>query len=277
MAGVNFIPQLWEAKILRVNEDNLVAKKICTAPFEGTIKKQGDTVYFPGLADPTITAYAGSVTYEGLSDASLTMKIDQADYFAFKVGDIEKAQQNIDLKGSQAERAGYGLNKKADTFVLSKYAEAKNSVTATITTANVLSAIAEMEQKLAENNVLDEAMWMILPPWMRTKLKLAGISFSINEGINGTGGMAWTKDLGFDIYISNQVVNTGTASVPISHILAGSRNAICFADQVIETETLRLQDSFDNAVRGLHVYGAKIVKPGELCVGNFTYGAETTI
>src|SRR5690242_19114245 len=116
-----FVPQIWTTKILRTLEDNLVAKKICNMDAEGEIKKAGDTVYFNGLADPTINTYSGSVTYEGLQDAGMTMVIDQQNYFAFKVTDIQKAQANVDLKGSQAARAAYKLKEACDTNILSLY------------------------------------------------------------------------------------------------------------------------------------------------------------
>lgn len=278
MAGVNFIPQLWNAKVLRVNEDNLIAKKICRAPYKGEIKNQGDTVYFPGLADPTVSSYSGTINYENLQDASLTLKIDQADYFAFKVGDIEAAQQGIDLKGSQADRAGYKIMQKADSYVMGFHGEAKSLITqVSVTSANIISTLGLAQQKLAENFVMDEDMWMAIPPWVRLKLQLAGIKFQVNNGINGTGGVAWTNELGFDLYVTNQIVNIGSVAVPESLCMAGSYNSIAFADQITETEMLRLQASFDNAVRGLHVYGAKVVKPNELVKLDLTLAAETTI
>lgn len=277
MPTPNFIPTLWSTKILRVLEDNLIAKKICSREFEGTIKKAGDSVKFQGLSDPTIRDYAGAVNYEGLKDAGLVMQIDQQKYFAFEVEDIDKAQTNIDEKGSQASRAAYKLKEVADTFVLNKYGDAKQEVAATVTSANVLSTVGEMQQKLAEQNVSENDMFLIIPPWMQLKLRLAGINFQINNGINGTGGIAWTNELGFDVYVTNQVINLGSSSVPQSQCLSGAYNSIVYADQIVETETLRLEGKFANAVRGLHVYGAKTVRPDLLVNGNLTYGAETTI
>lgn len=278
MGVAQFVPQIWSTKILRTLEDNLIAKKICNMDSEGEIKKAGDTVYFPSLGDPTITAYTGTVTYEGLQDAGLTMHIDQQNYFAFKVTDIQKAQANVDLKGSQAARAAYKLKESCDTNILSLYGDANLTVTdATCDTATILSTMAAFEQQLAEVNVPTSDMWMVIPPWVRTKLKLAGISFQINNGINGTGGMAWTNELGYDIYVTNQVVNTGTVALPVSKVMAGSYSAIAFAQQIIETESMRLESSFDTGVRGLHVFGRRVVRPDLLCTGTLTYAAETAI
>lgn len=273
----NFIPTIWSTKILRTLEDNLIAKKICSREHEGEIKKAGDTVKFGGLSDPTISTYAGSVSYEDLKDAGVTMTIDQQKYFAFKIDDIDKAQMNIDAKDSQATRAGYKLREDADNFVMGKYVDANQSVSGTITTANVLSKIGEVSQKLAEVNVPENDRFIIIPPWLQLKLDLAGVKFQINNGINGTGGVAWAKVMNLDVFVTNQVVNLGSVGTPQSQCLAGAYNSIVYADQIMETESIRLETQFATAVRGLHVYGAKTIRPDLLVKGDFTFGAETTI
>jgi len=275
----NFIPQIWATKILRTLEDNLVAKRICTLEAEGEIKKFGDTVFFNGLADPTISAYTGgSITYEALVDSQTALLINQQDYFAFKVTDIEKAQANVDLKGSQASRAAYKLQQSADSFIMGLHGQAGlTSTNTSVQSDDIFSTVGEIQNSLAQNNVSDSDMWMIIPPWVRLKLELAGVKFQINNGINGTGGMAWTDALGFDIYVTNQVVTPGTVSVPVSKVMAGSYNSIAFASQIMETENIRLIDTFDNAVRGLHVYGGKVIQPNLLHTATLTYAAESTI
>lgn len=279
MATNNFAPKVWAATILRTLESKLIAKKIANTQYTGEIKKMGDAVYFNGLADPTIFAYTGAdITYEALQDSRVTLLVDQADAFAFKVGDIEDAQSSMDLKGSQAKRAAYKLQQKCDTYMMSLYPQAGKTVTAaTVTSANVLSVLGTFKQLLAESDVDASDMWMTIPPWLQLKLELAGVKFSINEGIKGQGGMMWCDTLGFDIYVTNQVVNTGTTAVPISQVMAGSGMALAFADQITETETMRAIATFDDLVRGLHVYGAKVIKPLELAAGALTFGAETTI
>lgn len=283
MSIKNFIPQIWTADILRTNEDNMVARRICNTDYEGEIKQAGDTVYFNGLADPTVNDYTGTINYEDLQDAGMELKIDQQKYFAFKVGDVDKAQMKIDGKNSQSKRASYQLKKTIDTFVLGKYTDAKFTIdngsndAITVTTANLLSTLALGMQRLMEENVSDSQIWAVIPPWAQLKLKLAGVKFQINNGINGTGGLAWTNELGFDTFVSNQLVNLGTAQAPKHQLLMGSKNAIIFAEQILETEALRLQSSFSDAVRGLDVFGGKVVKPNELVRLNLAPGAETTI
>lgn len=235
-------------------------------------------MYFNGLADPTITAYSGSVTYEGLQDAGLTMVIDQQNYFAFKVTDIQKAQAAVDLKGSQAARAAYKLKEACDTNILALYADANLTVTdASCDSATIISTIGEVQNQLAQVNVPSSDMWCVIPPWVQLKLKLAGISFQINNGLNGTGGMSWTNELGFDMYVTNQVANTGSVAAPVSKVMAGSYSAIAFAQQILETESMRLESSFDTGIRGLHVFGRRVVRPDLLCTATLTYTAETAI
>lgn len=279
MATANFVPKIWAATIMRELHNNLVAKKICTAEYTGEIKKKGDTVYFNGLAKPTIGSYTGAtIAYEALQDSRAALPVDQADYFAFKIGDIEKIQSEMDLKGSQAQEAAFGLQQAADSYIMGLYSQLTAGVTATITSANVLSSIGTLKQLLAEANVPENSMWMCIPPWLQIKLELAGIKFQINNGLeSGKGGIKFSDELGFDLYVTNQVKNTGTVATPISQVMAGSYNAIAYADQMTETEEIRLIDTFDTAARGLHVYGGKIIKPKEIALGVFTLGAETTI
>jgi len=279
MSTANFAPKVWAATILRTLESKLVAKKIANTQYTGTIKKSGDAVYFNGLSDPTISSYTGAtISYEALADSRVTLLVDQADMFAFKVGDIEAAQASMDTKGSQAQRAAYKLAQACDTYMMGLYTAAGKTVdAATVTSANVLSVLGAFKQQLAESDVDVTDMWMTIPPWLQLKLELAGVKFSINEGIKGKGGMMWNDTLGFDIYVTNQVINTGTTAVPISQVMAGSGMAIAFADQINETETLRAIDTFDDLVRGLHNFGAKVIKDQELVTGALTFAAETTI
>jgi hypothetical protein len=270
-----FIPQIWDASVLRTLEDNLVAKKICNTAPTGKVKGFGDTVYFNGLAEPTVAAYGGSLTYEALVSSQVALLVNQQNSYAFKVTDVEASMANVDLKGSQADRAAYQLKKVCDDYIMQLYTDAAaGTVTdTTCDTATILGDIGLAKQYLAENNVMENDMWMVIPPWVQLKLELAGIKFSINEGINGKGGMSWCKVLGFDLFVTNQVYATGGVSYP----MAGSYRAIAFADKLMKSEAIRLEQSFDWGVRGLHVFGAKVVHPKELVQLALTPATETAI
>jgi len=277
MSAKGFVPQIWAATVLRELENNLVAKQICNMAYEGEIKQKGDTVWFNGLSDVDVKTYSGSVSYDELGNAQVGLLIDQEDYFAFKVKDIEKAQANVDLRRSQAARAGYKMANAVDEYILGLYAgaEAGTVTDATCDTATIFSDIGLAKQYLAENNVPMNDMNLVIPPWVQLKLELAGIVFSVNDGLKtGKGGVAFAEALGFKIYVSNNVVDLGTYN---SQCIACSSDAIVFAQQITETEDIRLENSFDTGVRGLGTYGAKVVKPKEMVRLNLTYNAESAI
>ena len=280
----NFVPQVWDASIIRTLEDNLIARKICKAVPAIKAKGAGDTVYFNGLADPTVATYTGSLTYEALVSSQVALLIDQQLSYAFKVTDVEAQMANVDLKGSQASRAAYGLKKAVDTYIFGAstapaVADAGTTLAADATTdsATILSDISEFGRVLEEKNVMEGDKWLVISPWVKEKLILAGVKFSINEGINGQGGMAWANYLGIDIFVSNNLYNSGTAAAPVTTVIGGSYNAIVYEDVLMESRAMQLESSFDVGVSGLLVYGAKVVKPAELVKRIMTYAAETAI
>lgn len=271
------IEKLLSTKLVRTLENTLVAKKICTMDTGSQIKNMGDTVYFPTMAEPTVDAYTGSVTYEDLEDGTIALLIDQRNKFNFKIGDIEAFQATIDLKGAQTERAAYRLRDVADAYVLGLHAGAENSVAnTTVTSANVLETIGRMIRILEDNNVEAGSRWIVVKPWIAEKLRLAGVKFQINDGIDGgKGGLSWVNYLDTDLYISNNVPTTGSEGSWVSQVMAGSYNSIVYAEQILKTEVLeKLEGSFSSAVRGLHVFGAKVIKGKELVKCQMTQGAE---
>jgi len=274
-----FVPEIWDAAIMRTLEDNLVARKICRN-YSNKVKQAGDTIHFNGLADPSISSYAGTVLYENLVAGGVSLLIDQQNYYGFDVKDVEQAMANVDLKGSQNERSGYKLKEACDTHIMSLYsgADSNNIVTDdTCDTGTILDDIAMLYTYLKQNNVNDGDMWLTIPAWVKTKLGEAGIKWSINEGTNGKGTMLWAKnELGFDIYLTEQVYNSGTFVLPVSYCMAGSYNAIVFAEALEKSEALRAETAFATHVRGLHVFGAKVIKPKELAYAKLTYTAEAS-
>jgi len=274
-----FIPEIFDASIERVREDNLVLSRIVRGVNMTPIKGYGDTIYFSSLADPTIGTDSSTFTYEDLIDDQIAMLIDKEATFSFKVRDPDALMANVDLKGSQAERAAYKLNQKIEKAVFQAaydelWAQA-GVTTATITSANVLSSVGEVANDLAEQNVTQDNMWMVIPYWLRLKLELANVKFQIFNGVNGRGSMAWTDELGFDIYVTNTLYNT--ASTPVTQVLAGSYQAIGYAEKQFSTREIELEGTRATGIDGGVIYGYKCIKPKELARGAFTYGAETTI
>lgn len=277
--AINTIPKLHSAKILRTLENNLVAKKICPMAPGAEITKMGDTVYFPGLTDPTISKYTGSITYENVLDSKVALLIDQYDMYAFDVEDIDAAQAIVDIKGSQIERAAYGLANSADAYILGKYTEAGTSLTeSSVTSATILSSLARMARVLDEKNVPANARWMVINPIVKERMILAGIKFQIENGGTGLdGGLQFCEYLNFRIYVSNNLYKTGSDETQVAYVMAGSDNAIVYADQLTKVRAMELEGSFGVGCSGLHVYAAKVIKPNELVVNALTFAAESAI
>jgi hypothetical protein len=277
MSVNNFIPALWAGKMQLENARTSVIRAIANTSYEGLIANQGDQIIFPGIVDPTITTYAGSVTFEDIVDSSVTMNIDQAKYFAVKIDDVDKVQANQDILAGATQRAGELLKRTADQYAFGLYAQAGSTVTdATCDTTTILSDISSAARKLDEQDTPMEGRWMVIAPWVKEKLELAGVKFSIREGTPVASGVMWANFLGFDLYVSNNVTDP-TASATSTKCLAGGRDAFVYADQLTKVEAMRLEGSFDDGIRGLHVYGAKVLRPNDLVQLVLTYAAETAI
>ena len=264
MSNYNSIEKVISAEIMRTNEDNLLANRICNTSFVGDIKNRGDSVTFVGLNDPAVYDYEGTVNYEDIQDSATVLRIDQDKAFSFKVADLEALRSSLGLKDSQAKRASYNLKKEVDAYVFGLYEQADNYFedAKSVTPANVLQLIGEVKEMLETKNVQDGRIWIVVPPFVKTKLMLAGIKFQINNGVNGSGTIGFTDELGCDLYVSNQLATEENGTV---HLMAGSYSAIAYAEQVLDIQYIdRLENSFDSAVRGRSVFGAKVIKPEEL-------------
>jgi hypothetical protein len=259
-------------------QNDLIAKKICTMDTGSQITKQGDTVTFTGLARPTIAAYTGSLTYETLEDAGVTLRIDQKNSYAFKVDDIEAFQSIIDVKGTSVEEAAYGLRDTADKYVFGLYAGAGTTITATVSETIALSTTSTVIRKLEEANVRPGNRWLVIPPWYAEKLRVAGVKFQVNDGMNGEkGGLSWVKYNDTDIYVSNNLTTTGAEGSYNTKCLAGSYNSIVYAEQILKSRFIaELEGSFAGGASGLHVFGAKVLKPAELVQINATQAAASS-
>ncbi len=265
------IPKLVSAKVIKELEKNLVAKRICTMDTGSQIKKYGDQVTFAGLDNPTVKDYEGTIEYETLNDTGVTLLIDQRKYVAFKVDDIEAFQSAIDIKGTQVERAAYELKDNADKYVLALASDSsiKAIVDATatgkeISEDNALQYASKVARKLNEANVPAGQRFFVIDPMVQEYMTNAGLKFGVNEGMKGfEGGLEWADYLGMKTFVSNNV----KVASNIHYCLAGSYNAIVYADQIVKSRFIaEAENAFEGLYSSLHVFGAKIIKPKELVV-----------
>ena len=272
------IPVIFSAKVLKVIDDKLVFGKIATKEYEGEISEAGSRVVIPGIGEVTINEYddTNDITYEAPKDSAIFLDVDKAYYYGIVIGDIKKKQSKIDFMTPYAAKAGYGLDKKVDTFIAALYDKtavgAAYVTDATVDTYSITSTIGELWDACEGVNI--DRKWIVLPSWMVLKLLLAGIVQANDlkgELKNGFIG----RILNFDMYQSNRC--TALAGTKHNAIMAGSYDSIAFVQQIIESEALRLEKRFADAIRGLHVWGSRVIKPKELFYADCTYAAEEEI
>jgi len=237
--------------------------------YEGLIRDVGDSVRIRSISRPTIAPYVKNVTTitpETLTDAERTLLIDQANYFAFEIDDVDLAQvQNGgSLMTEAALESAYGLADTADLYVAGLYtgADAANKITTTSITSSALAVtgLVNLKVKLDNANVPNAGRYAIIPPWYEGLLVQSSAFISVadsgtSEALrNGHIGRAF----GFDIFVSNNVTLVTGDDYLVS---AGYTGAITFASQINKVESYRPEDSFSDAIKGLNLFGAKLVRP----------------
>jgi N4-gp56 family major capsid protein len=213
-----------------------------------------------------------------VSDSQVDLLIDQKRYFALKVDDVEKKQALPFLDEATME-AAYALRDNADSVISAAMYTAVNNgsndlgaKTADISDATMYGHLVSMKTTLDRDNCPTDNRWVVISPEIHGALLQdsrfvdASASGSTDALVNGFVGRA----AGFDVHVSNQTPDPTSATYAV---LAGHPSATAYADQILETEAIRLQDFFGDGVRGLHVFGVKVVRPTCLALASVTVQA----
>ncbi|MDR6907474.1 hypothetical protein J2X63_003182 [Agromyces sp. 3263] len=282
MAVTNFVPDLWTAKILVALRKKAVAGGLVNRDYEGEIKRQGDSVKITSINDVTIGTYTAhtDITFEDIDDATRSLVIDQQKYFAFELDDIERAQSvNGGAVMNQAlDNATYQLRDVSDAFLLAAMNTAiqgtsndLGTVAIHTTKQNLYDAFVDLSVTLDEDNVPEEGRWSVVSPSLHGRLlKLdsfiqAGDSASPLARLNGFIG----EIAGLSLFKSNNLPAVTDAAATGGLAIAGHGIATTFAEQITSVEAVRLEKRFADGLKGLHVYGAKVVRPTALAVAEF--------
>ena len=278
MALTTFIPELWNARLLNALDKAHVFAGLVNRDYEGEIKKQGDTVHINTIGEVTIGTYTKDTDFtsgpQALTATDSTLVINQAKYFNFAVDDIDTAQAAGDIMDKAMQRAAYGLADAADKYLADQLAAAittanGNQVGTTavaLTKENVYENIVKMKTILDKANVPTTGRWLVVPPEM-VALILQDDRFVKTGGTKAEDTLAngWVaRAVGFDIYESNNCNSTSASSTTTYTITAGDEGACTYAEQISDTEAYRPEKRFADAVKGLHLYGAKVVDPKRL-------------
>ena len=283
MAVTGFIPKLWSARLLNALDKSHVFANVVNRDYEGEIKKMGDTVHINTIGAVTIGTYTQNTDFssgpETLATTDQTLTIDQAKYFNFQVDDIDAAQAAGDIMDKAMTRAAYGLADASDKYIagiLAGAADATNTVSTSavaLTSANVYENVVKMRTILDKANVPTAGRWLVIPPEMYALILLddrfVKTGGEMAQGILRTGLVA--QAAGFDIYLSNNCVSANVSDKVTYTITGGVDSAATYAEQIVSTEAYRPEKRFADAVKGLHVYGAKVVDKAQIACLKATF------
>jgi hypothetical protein len=284
-----FKPEIWSKVILAALQKNLVfgGPGVVNNDYEGEISGPGNVVHITQFGDPVVTSYTpnSTLTYQTLNDAGLDMNIDQAYSFSFSVDDVDRRQAAGDMQSYLEERASYVLANTADTYIAGLYTGVASGNTVgtssvPITPALFASAtpadfytkvLLPLKVQLTEANIPMQGRYVIVPPWAEALLEQTQAFIAVTD-MQGQPSEVFTTGMigraaGFDIYVSNNSINYSGANWICQ---AGHPMAITYAEQIVQTEALRLQTTFADGVRGLHVFGSKLVRPDAIAVAYVT-------
>jgi len=293
-----FIPEIWSGKLIEKFYASTVLAAISNTDYEGEIRNQGDKVHIRTKPTITIRDYlvGGNLQVDRPASNIVDLNIDQGKYFNTILDDVMEIQSDINLMGIWSDDAAQQMKITIDTAVLLGIlgqCNAQNQgLTAGKITGNinlgvtgtplpmvanqanppvagqvtVLQVILRLGQALDEQNIPEQGRWVVMPTWAATMIKeselrqayLSGDQTSILR--NGRLGMIDR----FTLYVSNLLPKgpvTGPPALAAGEwvIYAGHAHGLTFASQVSKVETLRSEFTFGTLLRGLQVYGFKVI------------------
>lgn len=276
MAIANFIPEVWSAALLKALRDRLTYAQagVINRNYEGDIARAGDTVHITSFNDPAVRTYTRNtnITWDQLSSTQQTLVVDQEKYFAFTVDDVDRRQALPGFVEEATVGASYNLAAEADSFVAETMSDAVTgnndlgAVTLGAVEGDAYDLLVELRTILTRTNTPDEGRFVVIPPELYGLLLkddrfIRADASGTTQGLrNGFVGRA----AGFDVIESNRVPEDDGAF----RVLAGHSIATTYAEQILNTEALRLENQFGDGVRGLHVYGGRVIRPANLAAAD---------
>jgi len=306
VAGQNnsyFLPSVYSKKVLNFFRKSSVAEAITNTDYAGEISAYGDSVRI--IKEPEITVYTyergADVTQTKLTDQEVSLVVDTANAFKFIVDDIETAMSHVNFKEVASSSAAYALRDAFDEGVIATMfagvsASSPNHILGSDSATDLaagtfdgtgnldigfasgehdpIDVLSHMARLLDEANVPEEGRWFLANPefyeqLVQTSSKLMSVDFNAGQGSIRNGLVSTGKLRGFDMYKTN---NIAAASNAAGKCIAGHMSSTCTAQTIVNTEVIRDPDSFGDIVRGLHVYGAKVLR-GDAMVSAF-YGID---
>ena len=280
----NFIPALWSDRILQALETSLVYGQagIINRDYEGQIQQAGDTVRINMIGDPTVGNYTKDTDIsspEALTSAQSSLLITEQKYVNFQVDNVDKAQQMPKVMTEAMRRSAYVLSLTTDKFLAAKYTDIDSSnfigtdgTPKTVGTAssdsNAYNLLVDLSVQLDVNNVPLEGRWVVVPAWYYGLLLKDTRYTSANPSADTVKANGYVgKDVsGMMILKSNNVPFTAGSPNTLYKIIAGHSFAWTYAEQINNVVAYTPEKRFADAIKALHLYGAKILRPSQMAL-----------
>ena len=280
MAITNFIPTIWSENLSRSLDKQYIAVSNCNRDYEGDIKNMGDTVKICGVGSIDVNDYTKNSDMSNpqtLSDTVKTLTIDKAKYFNFQIDDIDRAQSTPKLMDAAMSVAANALANEADKHIYSLYSYATYNMYVTEPTAeDIVDKIIKARELLYTHDIYDTSDIVVeVSPTVAALILKAKVDMATDNDAALENGYLGSI-CGCKIYVSNNIVKDEDDSGEYDNTLfhrcfIRSKRAIAFAEQLSEIEAYRPEKRFADAVKGLHLYGAKVMNPNELIVLSVGY------
>jgi len=289
MALDNLIPsELMNAYVITQLQKEQVAANVISNDYATLVSNYGDSVKIPSLEALTASDYTknSTLTYGTLDSAGTILQINQQKYIANSVDFIDDDQAISNITQTVMDETSYSLALTADTYLLQTtfsagagiiggtgtraLGTASTPITVNSAASGVLDYVGRVAQRMDEGDVPQMGRWLVVPPWFHNYLvqnKVIDTRGTANDETFANGKVG--RVLGFDIRVSNNLTN---ASASGSHIYAGIRKSVEFADKLINMEIRQLETKFGYGVRGLYVFGAVVARGDTLVKGIVSQG-----
>ena len=266
----HFIPEVFSKKLQAKFYAQTVLSEVTTNEYEGEISGLGNKVNIRTVPAVTVADYTGSLSYADVTSSTIELDINKAKSYAFKVDDILRMQADIDFMNEAAQDAAQNMKIAIEQDVFANVAAGSsltdiNSTPADITSSTVLGHILSAGEQLDDNNIPEEGRFMIVNPAVATLIKQSELrqAYLTGDSVSPLRNGFIGKIDRFNMYVSNNLSTTSG----VTSGLYGHPKAIAYASQMTNTETVRLESSFGDGVRGLSVYGYKVILP--TAIGEF--------
>jgi hypothetical protein len=281
-----FIPEIYSKKVQIALRKAAVAEAVCNTDYMGEISSFGDTVNIIKEPQIAVADYTRglAVTSTDLTDQELVLTVDQAKSFSFKIDDLEKRFSHVNFQAIAADNAAYALRDAMDSNILAAISAGATATTGMGTTStpidigfgsgevDPLNQMALAAKELDEANAPEDGRWFVAAPEWYNQLsnsasKLLSVDFNAGQGSIRNGLVASGLLRGFSMYKSNNLPTNdlsgatpaGSATAP--EALFGHMSSTAAASSMNKVETVRDTGTFSDIVRGLMVWGRKVLRP----------------